>query len=356
MKYFISLLTSILILSSSLFSQATISGSVVDQKTKEPLAGANVYLSGTTSGVQTDATGSFSFVVHQTGLFKLVASSIGYSPKILNLTLAKGANINHTFELQQRTIELDEVVVTASNTEWKNNYKQFQKFFFGNTESLNDVYIQNPEIIRFEDSNKFQEVNVFAEAPVVIVNHNLGYTIEAEFVEVSFNPENNSGIYKLYTKFNEMEPSNNDVKENWERNRSSAYEGSPTHFFKSLVQERLRKEKFDIASKGATIEPVKSDEANRLALFYPRIWPTLVKNYSLFKLTYYPVIVGHNIRYDQFDRVINDHALSYISYSGDNPYILVDNNGELYDPSIIQLSGKWGFERFSLMLPLGYSD
>ena len=354
MKHFVSVLAFTFIFSASLFSQITISGFVLDAKTNEPLEGVNVYLSETTKGSQTDKDGRFSFIMDRLDQFRLVASSIGYYSKNIKLDIQPGDKVNHTFELKEKEIVLDEILVTASNSEWKSKYSDFKKFFIGNLVSQNDVYIQNPEFIRFEESNSGQEINVIAEAPIKIINHELGYNIEAEFIEVSFNPSNNSGTYKLYTRFSEMETSNDRELKEWNNNRSSAYEGSQTHFFKSLIRNRTKREDFDIISKGAKIEPVNKSAVDKLALFYPRTWRTLSETYTLFELTYQPVVVGHKVKYNQFGNVTNKHVLSYISYGGEIPYILVDSNGVLFDPTVIQFTGKWGLERISLMLPSDY--
>jgi uncharacterized GH25 family protein len=47
------------------FSQATLSGKVVDEKGK-PVAGANVFIEGTYDGASTNETGNFSFTTTTT--------------------------------------------------------------------------------------------------------------------------------------------------------------------------------------------------------------------------------------------------------------------------------------------------
>ena len=51
----------ILLFSTFLFSQNTISGKVVDQK-GNPIAGANIYIDGTYDGTSSDDNGNFSFI------------------------------------------------------------------------------------------------------------------------------------------------------------------------------------------------------------------------------------------------------------------------------------------------------
>ncbi|HAH52451.1 MAG TPA: hypothetical protein DCL80_14835 [Balneola sp.] len=356
MKLSIYIIVLLALISSPVLSQVTISGSVFDATTKEPLQGVNVYLSETTIGKQTNADGSFSFQTNLTGPFILVASSIGYQTERININIEKGENKSYSFSLKEKPIELDEIVVAADNTEWKSNFNRFQRFFIGDRKFSENTFFQNPEVLRFEGPNKQNKINVYTEAPLIIHNRDLGYIIETEFLQVHFNPDDNTGIYKLNTRFSEMESSDKNVIRRWNKNRSEAYKGSPAHFFKSLVLDDLRKERFKIVSMGSKIERVEESEISQLAFYYPKIWKTLIERYSVFKLTYTPVIVGHQVRFDLFDKVVNDHALSYLTYSGEIPYILIDENGALFDPTVLQLSGKWGFERISVMLPIDYKN
>ncbi len=87
---------------------ATLSGKIIDQRTKEPLIGATVLIKGTTNGGTTDAEGAFFLKIGQKFPFTLVISYIGYEPKE---TIVTESNI--TIELGPDSKQLSEVVVVG---------------------------------------------------------------------------------------------------------------------------------------------------------------------------------------------------------------------------------------------------
>ncbi|MEE9362487.1 MAG: TonB-dependent receptor [Cellulophaga sp.] len=92
------------------FSQGSITGTVVDAENGSPLPGANVTVQGTTNGVAADFDGNFSIEVGQnTGT--LVVSYLGYFTK--NITFTKTGSIG-TISLQPNAEELEGVVVVGS--------------------------------------------------------------------------------------------------------------------------------------------------------------------------------------------------------------------------------------------------
>ena len=106
----------ILIFSSILCAEETgvISGTVTDSRTKEPLAGVNVFLEGTTFGAATDREGNFRIANVPHGLYQLTFSYIGYTTYTETDVLvvpSKPANFN--IELTEIVLESDQVEVTA---------------------------------------------------------------------------------------------------------------------------------------------------------------------------------------------------------------------------------------------------
>jgi len=59
------------------FSQ-TVSGTITDAQTNEPLPFVNVYISNTTKGTQTDIKGGFTLKLQRAGFVKVVCSMVGY--------------------------------------------------------------------------------------------------------------------------------------------------------------------------------------------------------------------------------------------------------------------------------------
>lgn len=94
-------------------AQTTISGSVKEAKTGEPIPGANVKVVGKSIGTTSDFDGNFSLKIAQTPPFTLEVSLIGFSSMKVEIT-----NNNQTVKvlLDEAATALDEVVVSASRT------------------------------------------------------------------------------------------------------------------------------------------------------------------------------------------------------------------------------------------------
>jgi hypothetical protein len=96
---------------SSLFAQHTLSGKVIDERNRQPLAFVNVVVNEGLQGVITDINGKYEIVANEP-LVKVKFSSIGYEPKeVLLQTDQKKCNVALTpvtFELGEVTVEAGE--------------------------------------------------------------------------------------------------------------------------------------------------------------------------------------------------------------------------------------------------------
>jgi TonB-linked SusC/RagA family outer membrane protein len=97
-----------LLLSQAMQAQPkTVTGTVVDANTSEPLAGVNVIVKGTTRGISTDGNGRFSINASQGEI--LVFTSIGYLTKEVTV----GPENQYSVQMSPDVQALEEVVVTA---------------------------------------------------------------------------------------------------------------------------------------------------------------------------------------------------------------------------------------------------
>ena len=72
--------------STAAYAQNTVQGTVTDSETSEGLIGANVIISGTTTGAQTDATGKFSFTTDRDYPLTVEISYAGYTTQKVEVT------------------------------------------------------------------------------------------------------------------------------------------------------------------------------------------------------------------------------------------------------------------------------
>ena len=97
--------------------QGTIAGTITDQETGESLPGATVRVLEEGMGAATDAEGSFRITGVPTGEYTVEASFVGYNARQRTVTVSEGETATVNFQLQPRTQELEEVVVTGFGRE-----------------------------------------------------------------------------------------------------------------------------------------------------------------------------------------------------------------------------------------------
>lgn len=103
----------VLFTGSVMFAQTSITGSVKEAKTGEPIPGANIKVVGKSIGTTTDFDGNFSFKVAQNPPFTLEVSLIGYASTKVEITRSEQTV---SVVLDESATALDEVVVSASRT------------------------------------------------------------------------------------------------------------------------------------------------------------------------------------------------------------------------------------------------
>jgi len=95
---------------------STLTGQILDAKTKEPLIGAVVQIKGTTHEVSTNVEGKFSFVTGQKFPYTLIVRYIGYR----NLeVVANGSPV--TISLEETINQLNDVVIVGYGTQRKSD-------------------------------------------------------------------------------------------------------------------------------------------------------------------------------------------------------------------------------------------
>ena len=92
----------------AIFAQATVSGSVTETSTKNPIPGANVIVKGTSTGTITDFDGNFSLNVSSFPV-TIVVSSIGYNTTEMIVTSEQRVVVSLT-----EGVALDEVVLIGT--------------------------------------------------------------------------------------------------------------------------------------------------------------------------------------------------------------------------------------------------
>ncbi len=100
----------------SLFAQTTgkIAGYVFDQRTSQPLPGANIYLEGTNLGAASGLDGSFYIINIPPGKYNVVVEMVGYEKKIIkDVRVSVNRTSNLKITLKESILEGEVIVVEA---------------------------------------------------------------------------------------------------------------------------------------------------------------------------------------------------------------------------------------------------
>ncbi|MBN8683287.1 MAG: TonB-dependent receptor [Chitinophagales bacterium] len=114
MKQFFTLLVLLLTLSATAFAQrGTVSGTITDAGSAEPLVRASVFQEGVANGVFSDAKGMYSISL-PAGEQTLTVSYLGYRTVSMKVTVNAGQDSKMDLALEATSLQGDEVVVSAS--------------------------------------------------------------------------------------------------------------------------------------------------------------------------------------------------------------------------------------------------
>jgi CarboxypepD_reg-like domain/TonB-dependent Receptor Plug Domain len=116
MKIFARLLLFILLCSSLACAQGILSGTITEEESKQPLAGAYVLLQGTTEATITNERGDFQFLNVKEGTYQVQVSFIGFETIRQAVQITDQQRTVLSFQLPSGNVELADVVISANTS------------------------------------------------------------------------------------------------------------------------------------------------------------------------------------------------------------------------------------------------
>lgn len=330
-----------------------ISGTITDGLSGEPLEGVNVYLSYTTYGDATDSNGDYFFTTNLAGQYELVVSAVGFDAKRYIVNLGSDRDeLRINLEMLRHPVELNEIEVKADNSEWVQNFELFEREFLGSTKIAQDASILNRWVLNF-DRNEDGELIAFADDPIKISNPSLGYDLTADLNEFVWDTGNLSGFYRVKVWFEEQVPATEEEYQRWQSNRAIVYEGSFRHFLKSLYDDQLFRNQFEIVWQD-TRERARLQELNEEEL------EAALRSRDLDEDLISKDIKGYRLR-EPVDVLIGRQSIRsdtrkrarLISMLSDESF-LITPDGNLADLMSIATAGYWSAMRMADMVPIDY--
>ncbi|NBC25477.1 MAG: hypothetical protein GVY08_01315 [Bacteroidetes bacterium] len=334
----------------------TIEGIVVEELSGEPIQGANVYLENTTTGTSTLEDGTFSFATNRTGPQTILISFIGYHKASYPVELSDTNRVkNLRFELRPDRIEMDDIVISVDNSEWQENYEAFVNEFIGSNQLASETTIQNQWVLDFIRTPS-GELFATASAPLIIENRGLGYRIDVKLNDFMWKLNSDTGLMLLDLQFSELTPNTPAEREKWEKNREGAFQGSLSHFLKSLYEDRLSRNQFEVVRfMGKQRDKIYKARRSREIIL------ALIRN------GYNPADLGEKVKAFHIRRPVDilygnksarteNRERARLSPQNESGIFLVRKDGTLVNPRAIGVEGYWRTERLANQLPFKIAD
>lgn len=223
-----------------------IAGTVLNARSGQPVPNASIFINGTSKGTVTRSDGNFELTGIHKGNFELVVSSVGFQTAVYSLS-SDTLPLVLTVKLEPRAAELDSVTIMPwEKNGWKKYGRVFMEGFIGTSAAAQDCEIKNRKVLRFRYSPNNRVLEVFADEPLIIENKALGYRITYQLEHFIHNWKKRTIIFTGYSLFEELTTDKPKVSLDWKQNREMAYNGSLMHFMRSLYNNRLQQDSFEV--------------------------------------------------------------------------------------------------------------
>lgn len=335
--------------------QSTIKGTVTNAESGDPLPGVNVYLSGTTFGTATDDSGYYTLKTPKPGTYNIVFSMVGFEKKAKQVNVGNSSSQTINGSLNEKVRQLKEIEVKASNKKWKEQYRYFVKQFIGRTQWSEQVTIENPWALNFEEHNDM--LTASAQQPLKITNKALGYKLHVDLIDFKWPTySNRGGGYQIFTRFELITPKSAQQELEWKKNRARSYLGSFNHFLKTLYNDDLNKSDFSVQYK-TDISLLPDSEAK-----YELLGRSNIPQHQRDKLKGFKIKRKVNIEFDgraKFTFNRQDFSLPVYKKGGINAntesrIFLIDEYGNLVNPISLVSYDNWADARVANRVPSNY--
>ncbi len=224
------------------FSQ-NIKGKIINSNL-QPIAGASVYLDGTTIGTISDSEGLFEITSNNKYNTLLIVKYLGYEDIYVSNPYEKEF---YTFVLVPKINEIETVVIVKDGFTRKQKLQLFREQFLGITKYGKACKILNEDAIDFNYDLETFIFTATCPEPIRVENPLLGYFIDFDlqdfYVKFNFKTINSvNAIQSLFlgtVKYTETKIDDKIIK-----NRNDVYFGSAVDFFKGIIDNSWSEKKF----------------------------------------------------------------------------------------------------------------
>jgi hypothetical protein len=334
--------------------QFTVTGTVIDSATREPLTGASVFCQNTTLGTTSNKQGEFSLSL-KSGGYDLVISYTGYLTQ--QVRISGSDNNKLEISLVKEDKSLGEVIIRNTNEVadgWDKYGDFFIKNFIGSTPNAAQCTLLNHEVLKFYYYKRSNKLKVLATEAIQISNKALGYDLRYQLDSFVYYYNTNINSYRGYCLYTQTDGSDS-LKRIWAANRAKTYYGSKLQFMRSYYDSTLTEDgyvidlidenndtKFNkVTNPYDTLYYGALDSTLQVEIWYPRKFsitytkkkpePEYLKKFGLPK-----------------------NVSTQISYIEMKDAIAIKENGYYYDQMDWVNQGYWSWKNVADQLPYDY--
>lgn len=149
--------------------------------------------------------------------------------------------------LQPKVQELQEVIVESFDKDgWEKWGDLFLNNFIGTSSFAGDCKLLNKDAVKLRLIKKRNTVRATASDQLVIQNNALGYILKYDLTLFEYNLDTREFVYQGYPFFEEMQATRKGLEKRWNENRQRAYYGSLMHFMRSVHDDKLKEQQFEV--------------------------------------------------------------------------------------------------------------
>lgn len=346
-------------------------GLVLDQSTKQPIAGASVFINASGIGAVCDANGQFNlnkFIQANLGNPNLTIAAVGYETATYNLTTRTGEVVIY---LKPVINELETVVVHAAEKNgWQKYGPDFIENFLGYSDFSKQCVLKNPEVLSFYYDPELLVLRVVAKKPLLIYNKALGYNITYWLDEFEQNYRTRIISFKGSSLFEDRIKAKGRKSQaaKWFKNRTDAYNGSVMHFIRvvyagnlaksGFVVRRLDKVEGNRKGKYANVvdpkELAEADFSDSILIDSP-ITQKIIQFSKYLYVLYQKELEErpYLVKMFPFNAPAPGPQTSIVQLVGTSA-VEIFPNGHIEPAVAFFLEGYWAYEKLDKLLPLDY--
>nr|WP_277881379.1 carboxypeptidase-like regulatory domain-containing protein [Hymenobacter cyanobacteriorum] len=226
-------------------AQGTLSGTVRDSLTRQPLPFASVFLANTTRGATTDAAGHYVLAGVPAGRYELAATYLGYQLRQRPVAIGAGEQ-RQDLGLLPAAQQLAEVVVRP-NPHREADYQRFLELFLGTSTRAKQCRVRNPEALQIDYDAERNRLTATTARALEVDNQALGYRLT--FYDLDFTADfadQQLTVTSLSHLVFRALPGGAGRQRRWAAARAQSYAGSYLHFLRSVYTNSVAEAGFEV--------------------------------------------------------------------------------------------------------------